>query len=57
MRKPSRWTRVLRAARLLRFVRGSRALPPPLSAWTASRDLPEPPAETFRDWWRREGSA
>jgi L-lactate dehydrogenase complex protein LldF len=28
-------------------------LPPPLSAWTASRDLPRPPAETFRTWWRR----
>ena len=28
-----------------------RRLPPPLSGWTASRDLPEPPAETFRDWW------
>ncbi|HSK55124.1 MAG TPA: lactate utilization protein B [Jiangellales bacterium] len=28
-------------------------LPPPLSAWTASRDLPRPPAETFRAWWRR----
>ncbi|GAA2362023.1 LutB/LldF family L-lactate oxidation iron-sulfur protein [Dactylosporangium salmoneum] len=20
--------------------------------WTASRDLPEPPAQTFREWWR-----
>ena len=29
-----------------------RHLPPPLSAWTASRDLPAPPAQTFRDWWR-----
>jgi L-lactate dehydrogenase complex protein LldF len=57
MRKPSRWTRALRAARLLRLVRASRSLPPPLSAWTASRDLPEPPAETFRDWWQREGSS
>ncbi|MDP9416939.1 MAG: DUF3390 domain-containing protein, partial [Actinomycetota bacterium] len=31
-----------------------RSLPPPLSAWTGVRDLPEPPAETFRDWWVRE---
>ncbi|HET6694706.1 MAG TPA: LutB/LldF family L-lactate oxidation iron-sulfur protein [Pedococcus sp.] len=28
-------------------------LPPPLSGWTASRDLPAPPRETFRDWWSR----
>ena len=29
-------------------------LPWPLSGWTSTRDLPAPPAETFRDWWRRE---
>jgi iron-sulfur cluster protein len=29
-------------------------LPWPLAAWTGTRDFPEPPAETFRDWWRRE---
>jgi 2-polyprenyl-6-methoxyphenol hydroxylase-like FAD-dependent oxidoreductase len=22
--------------------------------WTGTRDFPEPPAETIRDWWRRE---
>jgi L-lactate dehydrogenase complex protein LldF len=55
MRKTSRWTRALRAARLSRFIRRRRALPPPLSAWTSSRDLPEPPKETLRDWWEREG--
>jgi L-lactate dehydrogenase complex protein LldF len=38
------------AAKLSRFA--GRRLPPPLNGWTASRDLPEPPAETFRDWWR-----
>jgi L-lactate dehydrogenase complex protein LldF len=32
-------------------------LPWPLSGWTETRDLPEPPAETFRDWWRRERGA
>ncbi|MDQ3591916.1 MAG: DUF3390 domain-containing protein, partial [Actinomycetota bacterium] len=26
---------------------------PPLSGWTASRDVPAPPTETFRDWWAR----
>jgi iron-sulfur cluster protein len=29
-------------------------LPWPLSGWTSTRDMPEPPAETFREWWRRE---
>ncbi|MDF2143432.1 LutB/LldF family L-lactate oxidation iron-sulfur protein [Knoellia sp. p5-6-4] len=28
-------------------------LPPPLSGWTSSRDVPQPPSETFRDWWAR----
>ena len=28
-------------------------LPPPLSGWAASRDVPSPPTETFRDWWQR----
>ncbi|WP_458318879.1 LutB/LldF family L-lactate oxidation iron-sulfur protein [Mycolicibacterium brisbanense] len=29
------------------------ALPWPASKWTASRDIPEPPKETFRQWWIR----
>jgi L-lactate dehydrogenase complex protein LldF len=29
-------------------------LPWPLSGWTETRDLPQPPAQTFRDWWRSE---
>lgn len=29
------------------------ALPWPASKWTTSRDLPEPPRETFRQWWIR----
>ena len=28
-------------------------LPGPLSAWSASRDFPALPDESFRDWWRR----
>jgi len=29
-------------------------LPWPLSGWTSTRDLTEPPKETFREWWRRD---
>ena len=28
-------------------------LPSPASMWTGARDLPEPPRETFRQWWAR----
>jgi L-lactate dehydrogenase complex protein LldF len=44
-----RWSAALRLARVLRFLR--RGGPPPLSRWTSVRDLPDPPSETFRDWW------
>jgi L-lactate dehydrogenase complex protein LldF len=33
--------------------RGIRSLPPPLGAWSRTREAPEPPAETFRQWWDR----
>ncbi len=52
MAKPSRWRRALRLLRLGRLARGRRALPPPLSAWTASRELPVAPKQTLRDWIR-----
>jgi L-lactate dehydrogenase complex protein LldF len=58
MRNPRRWTWALRSARIGRVLgrrRGViRTLPPPLSAWTDSRDAPRPPKESFRDAWVRE---
>ncbi|MFE6887295.1 LutB/LldF family L-lactate oxidation iron-sulfur protein [Streptomyces sp. NPDC057694] len=39
------------ASRTRRF--HPRTLPGPGRAWTATRDLPEVPAESFRDWWQR----
>jgi L-lactate dehydrogenase complex protein LldF len=57
MRSPRRWTRALRLLRIGRLFRRRRALPPPLSAWTSSRDLPVPPKQTLRDWWVDDGRA
>jgi L-lactate dehydrogenase complex protein LldF len=57
MASPARWAAAQSASRLGRVLgRGGRIrrLPPPLSAWTAARDAPEPPRQTFRDWWRKE---
>jgi L-lactate dehydrogenase complex protein LldF len=57
MASPSRWAAAQRASRLGRVAgRGGsiRRLPWPLSAWTAARDAPEPPRQTFREWWRTE---
>src|SRR4051794_18831126 len=53
MDHPKLYARAQRAAKLARIAgRRGRGLPPPLNGWAASRDLPEPPKETFRDWWR-----
>jgi L-lactate dehydrogenase complex protein LldF len=54
MGSPRRWAAALRAARAGRLLgrRGRiRSLPPPLSGWTSSRDLPVPPERSFREWW------
>jgi L-lactate dehydrogenase complex protein LldF len=57
MARPRRYEAAQRggqAGRLLGRGGRIRRLPPPLSAWTAARDAPEPPAQTFRQWWRAE---
>ncbi len=50
-----RYEAAQRIARIgqLPFVRGSRIhrLPPPLSGWTATRDLRPVARQSFRDWW------
>jgi L-lactate dehydrogenase complex protein LldF len=57
MASPTRFAAAEKASRAARLLGRSTgrisALPPPLSAWTASRDAPRPPAETFREWWAR----
>jgi L-lactate dehydrogenase complex protein LldF len=44
--------RLLRLSRLVGRRGRIRRLPPPLAGWTASRDLPLPPTQTFRQWWK-----
>lgn len=60
MADPRRYATAQRAARAGRLLASGRdrirALPPPLSAWTAARDAPAPPPETFREWWTRTHS-
>jgi L-lactate dehydrogenase complex protein LldF len=58
MSSPARFAAAEKAARVGRLLGRKTgrigALPPPLSGWTSSRDIPRPPAETFREWWARE---
>jgi L-lactate dehydrogenase complex protein LldF len=54
MDHPRLYRAAQRAARLGKLVgRRGRGVPPPLNGWTASRDLPRAPAETFREWWAK----
>jgi L-lactate dehydrogenase complex protein LldF len=53
MDHPKLYERAQHAAKLAKLAgKRGRGLPPPLNGWTASRDIPAPPPETFRDWWR-----
>ncbi|SCG76779.1 lactate utilization protein B [Micromonospora inositola] len=55
MDHPRLYAAAQRAAGLGRVA--GRALPPPLNGWTASRDIPAAPPQTFRQWWsQRSGS-
>jgi L-lactate dehydrogenase complex protein LldF len=50
-RRPRAYRFGRRVARILQ--RPARVLPGPLRVWARTRDLPELPRESFRDWWSR----
>ncbi|GAA4563998.1 LutB/LldF family L-lactate oxidation iron-sulfur protein [Micromonospora coerulea] len=54
MDHPRLYAAAQRAAGLGRLA--GRALPPPLNGWTASRDVPAAPPQTFRQWWAERRS-
>ncbi|MFJ1707668.1 lactate utilization protein B [Kitasatospora sp. NPDC088346] len=51
---PAAYTAATRAAALTRRLHPrSLPLPGPAKAWSDTRDLPEMPEQTFRDWWKK----
>jgi L-lactate dehydrogenase complex protein LldF len=59
MSNPRLWHLAQRGAKLGRLISRGRptlpnAMPPPISSWTRSRDLPTPPAKTFVQQWTEE---
>ena len=56
LREPHRYEVAQKAGSLTRLLaRNGRIsrLPGPGARWTAGRDAPVPPAESFRAWWKR----
>jgi L-lactate dehydrogenase complex protein LldF len=51
-RSQERYERAQKLARLGRGPIAKAALP----GWTAMRELPDPPKQTFREWWRERGA-
>ncbi|MFJ9609018.1 lactate utilization protein B [Kitasatospora sp. NPDC101176] len=55
---PAAYSAVTRAAVRTRRLHPHRLpLPGPVGAWSDSRDLPELPDQTFRDWWKQRDRA
>jgi L-lactate dehydrogenase complex protein LldF len=57
MSDPRRFAAAQRGGRVGRLLgrKGKiRRLPPPLGGWSRARDVPVPPARTFRQWWQGE---
>ncbi|MDO5628100.1 MAG: lactate utilization protein B [Mobilicoccus sp.] len=58
MADATRWNAATKGSglggRLLGRVDHLGPLPGPLAAWTNARDVPIPPKESFRSWWKRE---
>jgi L-lactate dehydrogenase complex protein LldF len=53
-RSRSRYERAQRMARVGNGPIAKMLIPPtPLSGWTAMRELPDVPKQTFRDWWQQ----
>ncbi|MFJ8960096.1 LutB/LldF family L-lactate oxidation iron-sulfur protein [Lentzea sp. NPDC102401] len=55
-REASRYEKAQKAGALARFLARDgkiTSLPWPGSKWTSSRDVPAPPSESFRAWWRK----
>ena len=51
---PAAYSAATRAASLTRRLHPRRLpLPGPAKAWSDSRDLPQLPAQSFRDWWKQ----